>query len=179
VGLKLVFLVVSGVMTLLGLSHRESWWKDAEILMLRHQLAVAERERPKARTRLTWPDRALPMPKISSAQVGVAACGSCGRMSCFLLEGFTGCGMMIGRAASTGLSRRDERVRVLAAASGQWPNKDVEILVLRHQITVLERQLGKARPRFCASYRVFLAALMHRRPPDVLGRRRCCAGIGT
>ena len=26
--------------------------------MLRHQLAVAERERPRARSRLTWPDRA-------------------------------------------------------------------------------------------------------------------------
>jgi hypothetical protein len=26
--------------------------------MLRHQLAIAERDRPKARTRLTWPDRA-------------------------------------------------------------------------------------------------------------------------
>jgi putative transposase len=34
------------------------WQKDAEILMLRHQLAVAERERPRARSRLTWPDRA-------------------------------------------------------------------------------------------------------------------------
>ena len=55
-GLKLVFLVVSRVMSLLRLSRRESWWKDAEILMLRHQLAVAERERPKARARLAWPD---------------------------------------------------------------------------------------------------------------------------
>jgi hypothetical protein len=53
VGLKLIFLVVSRVMSLLRLSRRESWWKDAEILMLRHQLAVAERERPKARGRLT------------------------------------------------------------------------------------------------------------------------------
>ncbi len=46
-------------MSLLGLSRREAWWKDAEILMLRHQLAVAERERPRAHSRLTWPDRAL------------------------------------------------------------------------------------------------------------------------
>jgi putative transposase len=56
--LKLIFLVVSRAVSLLGLSRRESWWKDAEILMLRHQLAVAERERPRARARLTWPDRA-------------------------------------------------------------------------------------------------------------------------
>ena len=40
-GLKLIFLVVSRVVSLLRLSHRESWWKDAEILMLRHQLTVA------------------------------------------------------------------------------------------------------------------------------------------
>jgi len=45
-------------MSLLGLSRREAWWKDAEILMLRHQLSVALHERPQAPTRLTWPDRA-------------------------------------------------------------------------------------------------------------------------
>ena len=45
-------------MSLLGLPRREEWWKDAEILMLRHQLAVALRERPRAAARLTWPDRA-------------------------------------------------------------------------------------------------------------------------
>ena len=57
-GLKLVFLIASRAVSVLGLSRRESWWKDAEILMLRHQLAVAQRERPKASSRLTWPDRA-------------------------------------------------------------------------------------------------------------------------
>jgi len=41
-----------------GLSRRESWWKDGEILILRHQLAVAEREHPRAHSRLTWPARA-------------------------------------------------------------------------------------------------------------------------
>ncbi len=57
-GLKLVFLIVSRAVSVLGLSRRESWWKDAEILMLRHQLAVAQRERPRTHFRLTWPDRA-------------------------------------------------------------------------------------------------------------------------
>ncbi|MGH3402550.1 MAG: hypothetical protein ACRDRJ_08590 [Streptosporangiaceae bacterium] len=57
-GLKLIFLVVSRAASLLRLSRREPWWKDAEILMLRHQLAVAQRERPKAHSRLAWPDRA-------------------------------------------------------------------------------------------------------------------------
>jgi hypothetical protein len=42
-GLKLIFLIVSRAVSLLGLSQREAWWKDAGILMLRHQLAVVER----------------------------------------------------------------------------------------------------------------------------------------
>ena len=57
-GLKLLFLIVSRAVSVLGLSRRESWWKDAEILMLRHPLAVAQRERPRIHSRLTWPDRA-------------------------------------------------------------------------------------------------------------------------
>ena len=43
---------------MLGLSRRESWWKDTEILMVRHELAVAELEHPGVHSRLTWPDRA-------------------------------------------------------------------------------------------------------------------------
>jgi len=58
VGLKLIFLIVSRAASLLRLSRREWWWKDAEILMLRHQLSVALREWPRAHSRLTWPDRA-------------------------------------------------------------------------------------------------------------------------
>ena len=56
--MKLIFLVVTRAVSVLGLSRREAWWKDTEILMLRHQLAVARRERPRAHSRLTWPDRA-------------------------------------------------------------------------------------------------------------------------
>src|SRR6516162_8603179 len=58
VGLKLIFLVVIRAVSVLGLSRRAAWWKDVEILMLRHQLAVALRERPEAHSCLTWPDRA-------------------------------------------------------------------------------------------------------------------------
>jgi hypothetical protein len=58
VGSKLIFLIVIRAVSVLGLARREWWWKDAEILMLRHQLAVAERDHPRAHSRLTWPDRA-------------------------------------------------------------------------------------------------------------------------
>ena len=51
-------------------------------------------------------------------------------------------------------------------------DKDIEILALRHQVTVLERQLGETRPRFLPSDRAFMAALLHRLPKDVLGRFR-------
>lgn len=54
---------------------------------------------------------------------------------------------------------------------GDW-DKDAEILALRHQITVLQRQLGGKRPRFSLADRTFLAALLHRLPSDILGRFR-------
>src|SRR6266542_2085830 len=50
--------------------------------------------------------------------------------------------------------------------------KDAEILALRHQVTVLERQLQGARVRFTPADRAFLAALLHRLPRDVLRRIR-------
>ena len=55
VGLNLIFLVVTRAVSVLGLSRREAWRKDAENLMPRHQLAVALRERPRAQPRLMWP----------------------------------------------------------------------------------------------------------------------------
>jgi putative transposase len=47
-------------------------------------------------------------------------------------------------------------------------DKDIEILVLRHQIAVLERQLGGQKVRFAPPDRAFLAAVLHRLAPDVL-----------
>jgi putative transposase len=50
--------------------------------------------------------------------------------------------------------------------------KDAEILVLRHQLAVLERQLQGEKIRFAPADRAFLAALLHRLPRDVLRRIR-------
>jgi hypothetical protein len=47
-------------------------------------------------------------------------------------------------------------------------DKDAGILALRHQIAVLERQLGGKKVRFTAPDRAFLAALLHRLSPEVL-----------
>jgi transposase InsO family protein len=51
-------------------------------------------------------------------------------------------------------------------------DKDTEILALRHQIAMLERQLGKQKARFTPVDRAFLAALLHRLPPQVMRRLR-------
>jgi transposase len=50
--------------------------------------------------------------------------------------------------------------------------KDAEILALRHQIAVLERQLHGQKIRFAPADRALLAALLHRLPRDVLRRVR-------
>ncbi|MEW2380269.1 transcriptional regulator [Micromonospora sp. NPDC047812] len=50
--------------------------------------------------------------------------------------------------------------------------KDAEILALRHQIAVLERQMHGHKVRFALADRALLAALLHRLPRDVLRRIR-------
>jgi hypothetical protein len=74
-------------------------------------------------------------------------------------------------------------LRLLSASDR---DKDVEIVVLRHQIMVLQRQLGTTRPRISASDRAFLAALLHRFPAAGSARSgywsasiRCCDGTAT
>jgi hypothetical protein len=47
-------------------------------------------------------------------------------------------------------------------------DNDTEILVLRHQITVLQRQLAPDKVRFAAADRAFLAALLQRLPRPTL-----------
>jgi hypothetical protein len=57
--LRLVFLLTTRLAAWLRLSRREETWKTAEVLILRHQLAVLQRHRPR-RPKLNWADRAVP-----------------------------------------------------------------------------------------------------------------------
>src|SRR6266550_1617043 len=51
-------------------------------------------------------------------------------------------------------------------------DKDIEILSLRHQLAVVQRQLGGQRVRFTPADRVWLAALLHPLPrPTLRGLR--------
>jgi putative transposase len=56
--LRFAFLLITRAAGWLRLSRREEAWKTAEILMLRHQLAVLQRRQP-GRPKLNWADRAL------------------------------------------------------------------------------------------------------------------------
>jgi putative transposase len=56
--LRFVFLLITRLAAWLRLSRREQTWKTAEILILRHQLAVLQRRQPRCPT-VNWADRAL------------------------------------------------------------------------------------------------------------------------
>jgi putative transposase len=56
--LRFAFLLIMRVVSWLRLSKREDTWKTAEILILRHQVAVLQRGQPR-RPILNWADRAL------------------------------------------------------------------------------------------------------------------------
>jgi len=56
--LQFMFLLTTRLAAWLQLSRREETWKTAEILILRHQLAVLQRQQPR-RLKLNWADRAL------------------------------------------------------------------------------------------------------------------------
>src|ERR1035437_9414469 len=56
--LRFVFLLITRGAGWLRLSRRENTWKTAEILILRHQLAILQRRQPR-RPKLNWADRAL------------------------------------------------------------------------------------------------------------------------
>src|SRR5215470_3575908 len=56
--LRFAFLLITRLAAWLRLSRHEEAWKTAEILILRHQLAVLQRRQPR-RPKLSWADRAL------------------------------------------------------------------------------------------------------------------------
>src|SRR5215470_12795748 len=56
--LRFAFLLITRLAASLRLSRREEVWKNAEILILRHQLTVLQRHQP-CRPKLTWADRVL------------------------------------------------------------------------------------------------------------------------
>jgi hypothetical protein len=72
-------------------------------------------------------------------------------------------------------------IRLLVLLARGDAAKDLEILVLRHQLAVLRRQV--AQPRFKPADRALLAALSRARPrarcrASSSSLRRCWAGIG-
>ncbi len=76
---------------------------------------------------------------------------------------------MLPRLAYLGLTNTFALLRLFPMTDR---DKDIEILALRHQIGVLQRQLGGARVRFTPADRALLAALLHRLPRQTLQRLR-------
>jgi hypothetical protein len=71
------------------------------------------------------------------------------------------------RLAYLGMTNVFALLRLLPMSSR---DKDAEILALRHQLLVLQRQPGPDRARFTLADRALLAALLHRLPRGVLKR---------
>lgn len=74
---------------------------------------------------------------------------------------------MLFRLAYLGVTNALTLLRLLPMSDR---DKDAEILALRHQITVLHRQLHGQKIQFAAADRALLAALLHRLPRHVLHR---------
>ena len=82
---------------------------------------------------------------------------------------------MLLRLAYLGVANVFALLRLLPVSN---QDKDAEILALRHQITVLERQPGRDRVRFAPSDRGFLAALLHRLPRGGAARGAAAGAAG-
>lgn len=83
------------------------------------------------------------------------------------------CGRMIDRAPSPGRLAVTNALAALRLLPVSDRDKDVEILALRHQIMVLQRQLdADTRVRFAPEDRAFLAALLTSLPREIPHRLR-------
>jgi transposase InsO family protein len=80
-----------------------------------------------------------------------------------------GCLVVLLRLAYLGAANALAMLRLLRMSDRA---KDAEILALRHQIMILERQLNGQRIRFTPADRALLAALLHRLPRTVLRQIR-------
>jgi hypothetical protein len=76
---------------------------------------------------------------------------------------------MLLRLAYLGITNAFALLRLLPRSDR---DKDAEILALRHQLAVLQRQLDGQRVRFDRADRAWLAALLHHLPRPELGRLR-------
>ena len=76
---------------------------------------------------------------------------------------------MLLKLAYLGMTNTFSLLRLLPLSGRE---KDIEILALRHQIGVLERQLNGQRVRFHAIDRAFLASLLQSLPREALRRIR-------
>jgi putative transposase len=76
---------------------------------------------------------------------------------------------MLLRLAYLGLTNTFALLRLLPRTDR---DKDTEIVVLRHQIALLQRQLGDTRVRFSPADRALLAALLHRLPRQTMHKLR-------
>ena len=76
---------------------------------------------------------------------------------------------MLLRLAYLSITNAFALLRLLPGSDG---DKDAEILVLRHQLAVLHRQLGGQRVRFEPADRAWLAALLIRLPRPTLQNLR-------
>ena len=76
--------------------------------------------------------------------------------------------MMVSRAAATGYLAMINTFAMLRLLPISNRDKTAEILALRHQSTLLQRQLGTQKPQLHPADRMLLAALLHRLPLGVL-----------